>query len=306
MKPNTTTKTPDTLDETALSEKFLKLSKIEILYQDSIDKYEADYSLYNDIDLYANLYKLNKERERNNKVEAFNYNEYLKGIDDPYILKVLRKEYNNDKVTIDILVDAVIKRVLSNTDIRFLLYNYGKKVNLVFDHEYCSYIISNIAKNLYSLYLALEKEVFINKEFYYKLITVINARTKNKDNKHYLLAVANLNNDNNHKAVISFIDNDKHSLFKYLINKYYPGDIYDYSNHKIVNNNPMLKVIYHPSFKESKTSDILYSIINTALLNKLNVNAYLTYLFNKFMDKEMEDPFKYLPWNEEILRRFRE
>lgn len=43
-------------------------------------------------------------------------------------------------------------------------------------------------------------------------------------------------------------------------------------------------------FSETLVSNILYSIINSALLNTLNAKAYLTYLFSEFKDKEMDDP----------------
>jgi hypothetical protein len=101
------------------------------------------------------------------------------------------------------------------------------------------------------------------------------------------------------------MDNDECSSFSSLLIKYNLGDLYDYDDHQTLNNKEKLKVIYYFSYKESTVADILYSIINSALLNNLDTKAYLTYLFNEIKDKKMEDPIKYLPWDEKMQRRFK-
>lgn len=285
-------------------EKLTKLIEIDNLYCKLIEKYEADYPLYNDIDLFANINKLKEEKERvDNKLKSLNIGNFKNN--DSSSNSLLKKKNDNDKITTNLLAHFATKRVLANTDIRFPLLDYEEENHLEFDRDFVSYEISKITKNLYNLYLALEKEVFSYNEFYYKMITVINARTKYKDKKHYLLAIANFNKDNNHKAVISFIDNDKCQLLSSLLTKYNLGNIYDYNDHLMLNNKPKLKVIYHPSFKDSKSVNVLYSIINSALLNHLDVEAYLTYLFNEFKDKEMDNPSLYLPWGEMMRERFK-
>ena len=291
-------------DENTIYNTLAKLMEIDLVYLNTIEKYEAEYPLYNDIDLYANIYKLRKEKERiDNESNSLSTSKY-KTINSSYN-KILKRKYNNNKITIDALVELVDKRILNAIDIRFLVNSYGVRVNLFFDHEYIACGIEKIVKNLSNLYLALKEEVFSSKEIYYKMISVINARTKYKDKKHYLLAVINRNTNNNHKAIISFIDNDECSLLSSLLTKHNLGDLYDYDDHQILNNKEKLKVIYHLSFKESIVADTLYSIINSALLNSLDTKAYLTYLFNEFKDKAMEETIKYLPWNEEIQKRFK-
>ena len=291
-------------DENTIYKNLTKLMEIDLVYLNTIEKYEAEYPLYNDIDLYANIYRLRKEKERiDNESNSLSTSKY-KTINSSYN-KILKRKYNNNKITIDALVELVDKRILNAIDIRFLVNSYGLRVNLFFDHEYIASEIEKIVKNLSNLYLALKEEVFSSKEIYYKMISVINARTKYKDKKHYLLAVINRNTNNNHKAIISFIDNDECSLLSSLLTKHNLGDLYDYDDHQILNNKEELKVIYHLSFKESIVADTLYSIINSALLNSLDTKAYLTYLFNEFKDKAMEETIKYLPWNEEIQKRFK-
>lgn len=284
--------------------KLTKLIEIDSLYFKLIEKYEADYPLYNDIDLYANIYKLNEEKERvDNKLKSLNIGNFKNN--DSSSNSLLKKGNDNDKITTNLLAHFATTRVLANTDIRFPLLDYEEENHLEFDRDFVSYEINKITKNLHNLYLALEKEVFSSNKFYYKMITVINARTKYKDKKHYLLAIANINKVNNHRAVISFIDNDKCQLLSSLLTKYNLGNIYDYDDHLLLNNKPKLKVIYHSSFKDSKTVNVLYSIINSALLNHLDVEAYLTYLFNEFKEKEMDNPSNYLPWSKEMLEKFR-
>ena len=119
-------------------------------------------------------------------------------------------------------------------------------------------------------------------------------------------SLSNADKANNNKCIFYFVsdygDSDLVDLLKTYNKDYYnfTFDGYNYP-YSIEDYNFILTWM----FSETLVTNILYSIINSALLNTLNAKTYLTYLFNGFKDKEMDDPSKYLPWSKEMVEKFK-
>ncbi len=57
--------------------------------------------------------------------------------------------------------------------------------------------------------------------------------------------------------------------------------------------------------KGARTTCNYYSLMQTAIENNLNPEAYLEYLFNEFGLKTIKDVSPYLPWSEEMQKKFK-
>ena len=62
--------------------------------------------------------------------------------------------------------------------------------------------------------------------------------------------------------------------------------------------------LFAKSISGAESAAVLFSIIQTAKANGLIVEKYLTHLFNNMLDDKLSNIDSYLPWNEEISKKF--
>ena len=274
----------------------------EIYYVIKKERYKA--TLYNEFEFYDNLYALREE--------AYKLNKELVSISNK------RKIYkDNDKLTTELLASIITYKIINNASLSIMVNTLKVKHNLDIDKEYLSYLISEYALNFKVLYKAIEKEVMSSNKISKMDINYLEAISDDEEDEEYGryveyskdyigYALSNADEANNNKCIFYFVSDYGDSDLVDLLKTYNK----DYYNFKFDSCNYPRSIEYYNfiftwMYSDSLVSNILYSIINSALLNTLNAKAYLTYLFNEFKDKEMGDPSKYLPWSKEMIEKFK-